>query len=299
MPNIKKDGSWSLRHRGVYTPGHPEPYELSRGRIENFLKCKGLFWLEQVKGVKQPKTPSFTMNTTTDVLLKRDADQVRGRATLPLWESHGLGHMIPYEHEHLENWTNSLHFGLNDTFFNYVHEPTNIKIGGGIDDMFLNTQTGQIHIVDYKSEAQGADWPDSTEIKPSSLDAPHKISYKHQMDIYVWVARKRGMDVSDLGYFVYVNAWHKDRKGMLIDDDPSKAWMEFATNIIPYEADTSWVEPTLFEIKNFLENQKACPEFTTKPTENAPYGSENGRFLMEALNILNDPTNKPEWAHKR
>ena len=238
--------------------------------------------------MKQPKTPSFTMNTTTDVLLKRDADQVRGVSTLPIWESHGLGHMIPYEHEHLENWTNSLQFGSNDTFFNYVHEPTNIKVGGGIDDMFLNTQTGQIHIVDYKSEAQGADWPDSTVIKPSSLDAPHKIGYKHQMDIYVWIARKRGMDVSDLGYFVYVNAWHKDRKGMLIDDDPAKAWMEFATNIIPYEADTSWVEPTIFEIKDFLENQKTCPEFTVEATENAPYGSENGRFLLEAMKVLSE-----------
>ena len=85
-----------------------------------------------------------------------------------------------------------------------------------------------------------------------------------------------------------VNAMHKDRKGMLIDNDPSKAWMEFATNIIPYEADTSWVEPTLFEIKDFLENQKTCPEFTIEPTENAPYGSENGRFLLEAMKVMAD-----------
>ena len=243
MPNIKKDGTFSKRHRGAYTPNHPAPYELSRSRIENFLKCKALFWLEQVKGVKPPKMPGFTINTTTDVLLKRDADQFRGKATLPLWEAHGLGHLMPLEHEHLENWTNSMQFGLDDSYFNFVHEETNIKIGGGIDDMFLNTQTGQIHIIDYKSEAQGADWPDSFTLKPSSLDAPHKIGYKHQMDMYIWVARKKGLNVSDTGYFVYVNAMHKDRKGMLIDDDPSRAWMEFATNIIPYEASTDWVEP--------------------------------------------------------
>ena len=288
MPNILKDGSFSKRHRGAYTPNHPAPYELSRGRIENFLKCKALFWLEQVKGVKPPKMPGFTINTTTDVLLKRDADQVRGKATLPLWEAHGLGHLIPFEHEDLENWTNSMQFGKGDEMFSFVHEPTNIRIGGGLDDVFQNTQTGQLHIVDYKSEAQGADWPDSFELKPSSLDAPHKIGYKHQMDMYVWIARNKGLDVSDLGYFVYVNAMHKDRNGMLIDDDPSKAWMEFATNIIPYEADTSWVEPTLFEIKDFLENQKTCPEFTIDPTDNAPYGSENGRFLLEAMEVLAD-----------
>ena len=286
MPNILKDGSFSKRHRGIYTPGHPAPYELSRGRIENFLKCKGLFWLEQLKGVKPPKTPSYTLNTTTDILLKRDADQVRGKSALPIWKMNGLGHLIPYAHEHLENWTDSKQYGLNDTYFNCVHKDTNIKVGGGIDDIFLNTQSGQIHIVDYKSEAQGADWPDSFTLKPSSLDAPHKISYKRQMDIYIWIARKKGLNVSDIGYFVYVNAMHKDRKGMLIDSDPNKAWMEFATNIIAYKAHTDWIEPTLIEIKDLLENQKTCPEFTVEPTDNAPYGSENGRFLRDAMKVL-------------
>ena len=139
MPNILKDGSFSKRHRGTYTPNHPAPYELSRGRIENFLKCKALFWLEQVKGVKPPKMPGFTINTTTDVLLKRDADRVRGKATLPLWEAHGLGHLIPFEHEDLENWTNSMQFGKGDEMFSFVHGPTNIRIGGGLDDVFQNT----------------------------------------------------------------------------------------------------------------------------------------------------------------
>ena len=73
---------------------------------------------------------------------------------------------------------------------------------------------------------------------------------------------------------------------MPMDDDPSRAWMEFATNIIPDEASTDWVEPMLFEIKDFLENQKTCPEFTIDPTENAPYGSDNGRFGLEALTVL-------------
>ena len=75
MPNIKKDGTFSKRHRGASTPNHPAPYELSLSRIENFLKCKALFWLKQVKGVKPPKMPGFTINTTTDVLLKRVVDE--------------------------------------------------------------------------------------------------------------------------------------------------------------------------------------------------------------------------------
>jgi hypothetical protein len=102
--------------------------------------------------MKPPGIPSFTFNTTTDVLLKRDADAVRGKSTLPLWKKSGLGHMTPFEYEDLENWTNSLQYGLNDSYFNTIHQETNIKFGGGLDVVFLNTQTGKIHIVDYKSQ---------------------------------------------------------------------------------------------------------------------------------------------------
>ena len=41
------------------------------------------------------------------------------------------------------------------------------------------------------------------------------------MDMYVWVARRKGFEVSDTGYFVYVDAQHKDIDGMLTDEDPS------------------------------------------------------------------------------
>ena len=274
----------SKRHRGKFDPDHPAPYELSRGRVENYLKCKACFWLEQLHLVKPPEMPSFTINTTTDILLKRDADAVRGKRSLPLWEAHGLGHMIPFEHEHLAHWTNSLHYGLDETYFNTVHEDTHIKFGGGIDDVFLNTQTDQIHIVDYKSQAQGTRSPDKYEPKPASLDDPWKIGYKRQMDMYVWVARQKGFDVSNTGYFVYVDAQHKGIEGMLIDEDPFKAWMLFTASIIAYEADPSWVEPTLIEIKNFLLSQTTCPDHTPKGDNFT--GCDVGRYakqMMEAL----------------
>ena len=60
----------------------------------------------------------------------------------------------------------SPNFGLDDTYFNCVHKETNIKLGGGIDDIFLNTETGQVHIVDYKSTAQGTRSPETYVKKP-------------------------------------------------------------------------------------------------------------------------------------
>ena len=168
------------RHQGKFNPDNPNPYELSRSRVETFLRCKACFWLHQLHKVPPPEFPSFTINTTTDILLKRDADAVRGKSALPIWKQAGLEHIIPFNHEHLNNWTNSLHYGLNDSYFNTVHNETNIKFGGGLDDVYLNTETDQIHIIDYKSQAQGTRNPDTYEVKPSSLNDPWKIGYKRQ-----------------------------------------------------------------------------------------------------------------------
>ena len=272
------------RHRGKFNPDNPYPYELSRSRVETFLRCKACFWLHQIHKVPPPEIPSFTINSTTDILLKRDADAVRGKSALPLWEQAGLEHIIPYEHEHLNNWTNSLHYGLNDSYFNIVHKETNIKFGGGLDDVYLNTETDQIHIIDYKSQAQGTRNPDTYEVKPSSLNDPWKIGYKRQMDMYVWVARQKGLNVSNTGYFVYVDAQHKHIEGMLIDRDPSIAWMKFNASIIPYEADTSWVEPTLVEIKNFLMNQSTIPDHT--PKGDNFMGCDVGRYANDMMDVI-------------
>ena len=274
------------RHRGKFDPSNPNPYELSRGRVENFLKCKACFWLEQIKKVKPPEIPSFTINTTTDILLKRDSDFVRGKSSLPIWQEAGLGHMIPYNHEDLEKWTNSLHYGLNESYFNTIHKDTNIKLGGGIDDVFLNTKTDQVHIVDYKSQAQGTRSPEKYEVKPSSIDDPWKIGYKRQMDMYIWIARQKGLNVSNTGYFVYVDAQHKHIEGMLDEKNPSIAWLKFNALIIPYEADPTWIEPTLFEIKDFLMNQSSMPNHTPKGEDFS--GCDLGRYANEMIEAIRE-----------
>ena len=274
------------RHRGKFDPSNPNPYELSRGRVENFLKCKACFWLEQIKKVKPPEIPSFTINTTTDILLKRDSDFVRGKSSLPIWQEAGLGHMIPYNHEDLEKWTNSLHYGLNESYFNTIHKDTNIKLGGGIDDVFLNTKTDQVHIVDYKSQAQGTRSPEKYEVKPSSIDDPWKVGYKRQMDMYIWIARQKGLNVSNTGYFVYVDAQHKHIEGMLDEKNPSIAWLKFNALIIPYEADLNWIEPTLFEIKDFLMNQSSMPNHTPKGEDFS--GCDLGRYANEMIEAVRE-----------
>ena len=112
----------------------------------------------------------------------------------------------------------------------------------------------------------------------------HGRLYKRQMDMYVWIAHQKGFDVSNTSYFVYVDAQHKDIDGMFDKQDPSIAWMKFNASIIPYEADPSWVEPTLVEIKGFLMNQSSIPDHTPKGDDFS--GCDLGRYADEMIEAL-------------
>ena len=248
-----------IRHRGVYDPLKSEPYELSRYRIENFIKCPACFYLQQVAGVKFPSIPGYNINEATDVLLKRDFDAHRNAGTChPYLKNKGLEHLIPFQDERFELWTQSLHFGAAGRF-NTVHEDTNLKVGGGLDDVWLNTETGQVHLVDYKSTSQKS--PNKT----ITLDDWWKASYKRQMDFYIWVMRRLGLDTSDIGYFLYCDGDRFTDSPFL---DEGLAIMEFKVTLLPYESDTSWVEPTLIKIKKLLDTE-GCPDHA----ENCEHGS--------------------------
>ena len=142
------------RHRSTFNPDNPAPYELSRSRIENFVRCPACFYLQQVKAVPYPSIPGYNINEATDVLLKRDFDKYRGGPeTHPFLVKLGMEHLVPFEHEDFEKWTQSMHFGAEGRM-NTVHEESNIKLGDGLDDVWLNKITNELHIVDYKSTSQ-------------------------------------------------------------------------------------------------------------------------------------------------
>jgi len=233
----------ATRHRGQFDPTNPNPYELSRSRVESFIQCPACFYLIQVKGVKYPSIPGFNINEATDVLLKRDFDKYRGKDTThPFLINQGLSHLVPFQHEDFEKWTQSLHFGAAGRM-HHVHEETNLKVGGGLDDVWLNTKTNKLHIVDYKSTSQ------KTEGKEITLDDPWKESYKRQMDLYVWIMRKMGFDVDSLGYFLYCDGDRFSDYDFLGEGDAS---MRFAMSLIPYETSLDWIEPTLKNISDCL-----------------------------------------------
>ena len=263
------------RHRGQYKPERPEPYEISRGNVENYIKCPACFWLDRVGGAHFPSIPGFNLNTTTDLLLKKDFDRYRGQKPHPIMQAEGLHSLRPFEHVDLVKWESSLHFGLSPNHFNTIHEQTNFCFGGGLDDAWEDINTGLIHIVDYKSTAQLGKV--SKPLDHSFLDDYWKTSYKRQLEMYQWIMRRKGFNVSDRGFFMYVEGQHRELDGMIDEDQTTKAYMEFSTSIIPYDGNDSWVEPTLIESIGLLET-KQCPSHSDR--------CEHGIFLNEVQQAL-------------
>lgn len=217
------------RHHGVYDPLKSEPYELSRSRIENFVKCPACFYLELLK-------------------------------------ANGLESLIPLEDDRFERWTNSPQFGL-EGYFNTVHEETNLKVGGGLDDVWLNTETGQVHLVDYKSTSQKSPGKEMT------LDDWWKASYKRQMDFYIWVMRRLDLNTSDTGYFLYCDGDRFTNVNSLHYDG---ATMHFRMTLLAYESDLSWIEPTLRQIKELLHAEE-CPNHADQ--------CEHGKFITACSKV--------------
>jgi hypothetical protein len=110
----------------------------------------------------------------------------------------------------------------------YHHQPTNLIVTGAIDDLWRDTQ-GRFIVVDYKSTSKTG--------RIDTLDQPWHVSHKRQMEIYQWLLRRKGFEVSPTGYFVYCNG-RTDRAAC-------DGKLEFDVTLIAHDGNDSWVEQTV------------------------------------------------------
>lgn len=252
------------RHRGKFNVNNPEPYELSRSRIENFIQCPACFYMQQVEGIRFPTFPGFNINEATDILLKKDFDEYRGtKKTHPFLIEKGYEFLVPYSHEYFEFWTQSLHFGAQNRL-NFDHKKTNLRVGGGLDDVWLNLKTNKIHVVDYKSTSQ------KKNNGPINLEDKWKLAYKRQMDLYTWILGKKGLNVDNIGFFLYCDGDRFCERKFL---NREKATMEFKMTLITYKTNWDWIENILHDIYK-----------TLRKSERPPHSSncEFGKFLKDS-----------------
>jgi CRISPR/Cas system-associated exonuclease Cas4 (RecB family) len=220
------------RHHPPYRPGQRPAYEISRSKIDLFIQCPRCFWLDARLKISRPKGPPFTLNSAVDTLLKQEFDALRADGKQhPLQEAYGID-CRPVAHEKLDIWR------YNFKGVRALHEPTNLMVFGAIDDLWQDTKRNYV-VVDYKSTSKAG------KIEELGHEKWHD-QYRRQLEVYQWLLRQNGLPVSNHGYWVYCNA-QKDKKAF-------DGKLEFEITLVSYEGSDSWVEPTLLNIKDCLEN---------------------------------------------
>ena len=219
------------RKRNIYEPGTDTTFKISRSKIELFIDCARCFFIDRRLGTDRPPGFPFNLNNAVDSFLKVEFYKYRLISKPhPLMVENSID-AIPYYDPKINQWRENFQ-GIQ-----YLDVNTNLIISGAVDDVWINSEK-ELIVVDYKATS-------NSETINKLNDTWHN-SYRRQMDIYQWLFIKNKFSVSPLTYFVYCNA--KKRK---IEFNNR---LDFEINLIPYEANPTWVDAKIIEIKECLEN---------------------------------------------
>ena len=203
--------------------------QLSRSKIDLFVECPRCLYLDVARGIRRPSGPPFTLNLAVDTLLKAEFDRYRAaREPHPLFEQAGLD-AVPFAHPQLDAWRH------NFTGVRWTDDDTGWTLFGAIDDVWQDA-TGELIVADYKATAR-AEAPTTRGLYPS---------YQRQMEVYQFLVRRQGFEVSNRGWFVYANG--DARAGEF------GGTLRFVTHMVPYEGDDAWVLDTFRRVIATVEN---------------------------------------------
>lgn len=245
--------------RKAYDPKDPEPFKLSRTKIDLFVDCPRCFYIDRRMLISRPQGFPFNINSTVDILLKKEFDIHRvNKTTHPYMIEAGI-QAIPFLHPDLDTWR------LNFTGGQTLHKETNFIIFGAIDDIWMYTdgpEKGKLIIVDYKATSKEGE---------VSLDAEWQSGYRRQLEVYQWIFRHMGFNVCETGYFVYANA---------LRDKPSfDNKLEFSVTMLSHIGNTEWIDTTLINIKKCLDDNRIPKQSET--CEYCKYRNEAGKSIKE------------------
>jgi hypothetical protein len=194
--------------------------------LELFLECPRCFYLDRIHGVARPDGMTFSLNLAVDALLKKEFDAYRLKGQPhPVMTMYGV-EAVPFKHPDLTTWRDT------PTGIRALHGPANFDVFGLVDDVWVHPD-GKIAVVDYKATST-----------PATITLDDKHSYKRQLEVYQWLLRGNGFEVSDTGYIVYVNATR--------DREMFNKTLEFGIQILPYTGSDAWIDDALKGAKECL-----------------------------------------------
>ena len=227
-----------MPYNGKYIPTKEDLYKLSRSKVDFFLNCPRCFYLDRRLGIAQPSGFPFNLNSAVDNLLKNEFDYYRTiQKPHPYIERLGLN-AVPFQHEKLDKWRHNFSGVI------YQHEELKLHLFGAVDDIWINLDTNELIVVDYKATSKNSE---------INLNADWQIGYKRQMEFYQYLLRKNGFKVSDIGYFVYCNGIKQKER---FDEK-----LDFHVYLLDYNGNDNWIEETLSNLVETIKGDE-IPNYT-------------------------------------
>ncbi len=220
--------------KNQYQIGQSDPYPISRSKLDDFVKCPRCFVLDRREWTKPPSGPSFTLNSAVDGLLKLEFDQHRADQTVhPVVAGLGFG-FLPAQFEQIDDWRN------NRKGVQFLHEASNLKLSGAIDDLWFDPENKTLHVVDYKTTARN-------EPVAELGHEDYHDAYRRQIDFYQWLLLQNGIEVSTVGYWLYATA-RKSAEGF-------DGKLVFDFTLIEHQGQHDWIEPALLALRAGLDQE--------------------------------------------
>lgn len=159
----------------------------------------------------------------------------------------------------MEEWRDPLEGGLK-----WQDPVTQCTVQGAPDDIWLDPETGLLHVVEYKSTYR----TDDPELVGSAMEA-----YMRQDEFYQFLLRKNGFKVSDRAFVLFVNANpHADLEKEVFDPTGSFYHMPHHPPVLrSFLGNTEWIPQALQEINELLRQDELPPHSS---------GCDHARFIQ-------------------
>lgn len=267
----KKEFAPGIKSRNIYTPNQNKDFKISRSKFDNFRKCPRCFYFDVVKGYIAPGTPGWALNSKTDELLKKEFDKYREEEKPhPFFLENNLKNIIPYKNNNvakdvdgnvmfcsgskkaykiMDAWRTNAK-GISIRF-----KDTNLILYGSVDDIWLDTKTNELIVVDYKSQGT------FDEVNPDTyFNAEYRLDYQRQLNFYSYLLNNQqgelsNIKVSKTAYLYVVNA-----RGL---DDNFNNQLIFETKLVPVPISDEGIEENLQKMLDLM-NSETIPNANPK-----------------------------------
>ena len=212
---------------------------VSRTAWESFIRCKRCFYLERKLKIKPIGMPGYPINSRVDALLKEEFDIYREKQEPhPIFKKYNLN-FVPYkmDEQKLKDFRN------NFKGVRAKSEKTNFTIYGSIDDIWLNKDTNEVVVIDYKATSN------KNEINYVTSTMSYHKSYLRQLDFYAHLLRLNKFKVYKTGYWILCNAQTKEQKTF-------NGNLNFKISLLSYDLNTDYIENTLVELEKCYNDSK-------------------------------------------